>query len=783
MHRKSNVALRRSIASVCAVTAACCAAPLSAQQASSSDGVLQEITVTASRTEELASRVPVSIAAYTQEMLDGQGVRSASDLMQLTPGIDFSSGGFGFTSSISIRGIASSVGSATTGIYIDETPVQTRTLLFSASNVYPAIFDLERVEVLRGPQGTLFGAASEGGTVRFITPQPSLKEYSGYTRAELGSTAGSGDPSYEAGFAFGGPLIEDRLAFRASAYHRHDGGYIDRIRFVDAATRDEDSNWLDTTAGRFALTWAPLDNLTITPSIMVQDSHNENDSVVWSNTSDIEARRYVSGNDQNSTTDEKFTLPALTMRWDLPSMSLFSNTSYFDKDSHTLFDYTLFDISYFVPGGDPTALFAIPEFYSNSPQWNEQQTFTQEMRLQSSDPDARLTWVVGAFYSRAKQRALEHVNAPYFGEYFGGVPLEVIFGAPAINGETVYIDEFRALDEEQALFGSVTFAITSKLKATAGVRVSRTSFEFTEAKDGPAAGGASTSAGKQEESPVNPKVALSYQMNDDNLFYLSAARGYRVGGANAPIPTYDACVQALSTLGMTEAPLEYDSDSTWSYEVGSKNRLAGGRLQIDASVYYIEWKDIISAIPGLPGCPFSFTSNLGSAESKGFDLQVQWQALNALMLGASVGYNSAEYLETVLPTGATQPLVTQGHTLGAVPWTLVGTAEYHFAAPWGADGYARAIQVYRSKDNNRRPVNDPNDDAYDPAIPDPGSTNNLELRIGATFDEGWDVSAFVDNALNRRNVQQYSRDAVGAMVFTFVPARPRTYGLTLSRTF
>jgi iron complex outermembrane recepter protein len=359
----------------------------------------------------------------------------------------------------------------------------------------------------------------------------------------------------------------------------------------------------------------------------------------------------------------------------------------------------------------------------------------------------------------------------------------VIFGAPAINGETVYIDEFRALDEEQALFGSVTFAITPALKATAGVRASRTSFEFTEAKDGPAAGGPSTSDGKQKESPVNPKVSLSYQMNDDNLLYVSAARGYRVGGANAPIPTYDACTQALASLGMTHAPLEYDSDSTWSYEMGSKNRLAGGRLQIDASVYYIEWQDIISAIPSLPGCPFSFTSNLGTAQSKGFDLQVQWQALNSLLLGASVGYNSAEYLDTILPGGATQPLVTEGHTLGSVPWTLVGTVEYHFAGPWSSDAYARAIEVYRSEDNRRRSFNDPQDDAYDPEIPNPGSASNLELRVGASFGDGWDVSTFVDNALNRQNIQAYSRDAVGAMVFSFVPARPRTFGLTLSRNF
>ena len=168
-------------------------------------------------------------------------------------------------SDISIRGIDSTAGTATTGIYVDDTPIQTRHLKFGTVNPYPALFDLDRVEVLRGPQGTLFGAGSEGGTIRFITPEPSLTTYSGYARAEFGQIDGGGQ-SYEAGAAFGGPIIDGVLGFRVSASFREDGGWVDRVNYnappstVDPAgfatlysgnpavtgTTEKNANWRDT---------------------------------------------------------------------------------------------------------------------------------------------------------------------------------------------------------------------------------------------------------------------------------------------------------------------------------------------------------------------------------------------------------------------------------------------------------------------------------------------------------------------------------------------------------
>src|SRR5271154_1107489 len=238
-------------------------------------GGLEEIVVTAQRRTERLMDVPMSIQAFSQQTLDQQGVRSVDDLSRVAPGVTFlrngmsSSGNYNDEDSdISIRGIDSAAGAATTGIYVDDTPIQTRHLNFGTVNPYPALFDLDRVEVLKGPQGTLFGAGSEGGTVRFITPEPSLTTYQVYARAEFGQIDRGGQ-NYEAGLAVGGPIIENVLGFRFSVSDREDGGWVDRVNYTAppftnptgygniysgpamyAGTTQYNANWHDTQTAR-----------------------------------------------------------------------------------------------------------------------------------------------------------------------------------------------------------------------------------------------------------------------------------------------------------------------------------------------------------------------------------------------------------------------------------------------------------------------------------------------------------------------------------------------------
>jgi len=239
--------------------------------------VLQEITVTATRREEGLSKVPISVSAYTQETMDIKGIRDFADIARFTPGVTIDANQ---TNSISIRGISSSGGAGTTGIYIDDTPIQIRALGFNPDDTLPKTFDLDRVEVLRGPQGTLFGAGSEGGTVRYITTQPSLTQFTSYARSEVSYTEG-GAASYEAGLAMGGPIINDTVGFRVSAWYRRDGGWIDQVDPTTLQTIDTNANHTESTAVRAALTWAPNSAVKITPSFFWQDGRRNDVDSYW----------------------------------------------------------------------------------------------------------------------------------------------------------------------------------------------------------------------------------------------------------------------------------------------------------------------------------------------------------------------------------------------------------------------------------------------------------------------------------------------------------------------
>src|SRR2546429_3239763 len=263
------------------------------QGSEASAGPLQEVIVTATRRAESLSKVPISVTALTQESLDERGVKDFSEVARFTPGVNFDNSG---TNNISIRGISGSGGAGTTGIYLDDTPIQMRALAFNPDEALPKSFDIERVEVLRGPQGTLFGAGSEGGTVRYITTQPSLSKSSVYSRAEFSSTQG-GDPSYEAGVAVGGPVIEGKFGARLSVWYRKDGGWIDRIDPVTLATVDKNANHDETVLVRLAGLWAPSEHWSITPSLYYQDRARNDISTYWprseEHTSELQSRLHL----------------------------------------------------------------------------------------------------------------------------------------------------------------------------------------------------------------------------------------------------------------------------------------------------------------------------------------------------------------------------------------------------------------------------------------------------------------------------------------------------------
>jgi len=365
--------------------------------ASSEDvGPLQEIVVTATRHEEGLSKVPISVTALTQDAMDVRGIKDILDVARFTPGINIDNSG---TNNIAIRGIASTGGAGTTGIYLDDTPIQMRALAFNPDEALPQSFDLDRVEVLRGPQGTLFGAGSEGGTVRYITTQPSLTQTSIYSRDEVSYTEG-GAPSYEAGIAGGTPVIDGTLGVRVSAWYRYDGGYIDRINPVSLDTVQKNANYTQTKLFRASAIWAPSDNWKITPSYYYQDRYANDVQNYWPLYSDPGANRYVDANPTQRTIPDTFYIPALKVEGDLGAVTLISDTSYYHRKEQTGYDGTLYNLGFYQTffGGtfpllDGNGLHLPPgatNYRSPASIDNDQQNLTQEIRLQSSDSSSRL---------------------------------------------------------------------------------------------------------------------------------------------------------------------------------------------------------------------------------------------------------------------------------------------------------------------------------------------------------------------------------------------------------
>jgi iron complex outermembrane recepter protein len=775
---------------------------------------LQEIVVTATRHEESLSKVPLSVTALTQEGLDLRGIKDFQDVARFTPGIKFDNTG---TNNISIRGIASSGGAGTTGIYVDDTPIQMRALAFNPDEALPKSFDIERIEVLRGPQGTLFGAGSMGGTVRYITTQPSLTKSSVYGRSEVSYTQG-GDASYEAGVAAGGPLVDGKFGARASVWYRRDGGWIDRINPVTLATEDRKTNHDETVLVRLAAIWAPSGQWSVTPSIYYQDRQRNDVANYWPLYSDPGSHRFVSANPTQRASPDQFYLPALKIEGDFGSFQLISNTSYYHRRNTTGYDGTLYNLGFyqaqgaapvfplasFLPGVgfpllDGTGLHlpaGATGYRSPASVENGQQNFTQEIRLQSSDRNARLVWTTGVFYSANRQSYLEQIEDPQLGSLTAAVmgqTVEQVFGVgyDPLYPRDSYFLRTNAKDEQVAWFGEAVYGLTEPLKATVGVRFAKTKYSFDTLTGGPQLfGPTSAGSGDQRENSFTPKLGLSYQADPNNLYYLTYAKGFRPGGANNPVPAV-ACATDFQNFGISAAPQTFESDTVNSYEVGAKNNF-NNRVRIASSIYYIKWNNIQqTVIP--PICQISFIANLGQAEAKGADLQADIAVTDSVTMELAAGYTDARYTKDSRFTPSQPvPIVAKGNAIvgqsseesgqPGAPFTASVGLEYKFSA-FDRESFVRVDYEYQGRAKWASARQDSNTLQYDPANFTLDATNFVTLRGGVAFG-AWSVAAFIDNLTDARTLTSYNftidagtGDSRLRRDFTF---RPRTFGLTFN---
>ncbi len=789
---------------------------------------LEEIVVTATRREESMSKIAVSVTAITQEGLDLRGIKDIQDVARFTPGFKVDNSG---TSNISIRGIASSGGAGTTGIYIDDTPIQMRALAFNPDEAQPKSFDIERIEVLRGPQGTLFGAGSMGGTVRYITTQPSLRKSSVYSRSEISFTA-SGDPSYEAGIAAGGPLIEGVFGARITAWYRKDGGWIDRINPDTLALEDKRTNHAETTLVRLAAVWAPSDKWTLTPSIYYQDAKKNDVSNYWTLYSNPSSHHFISANPSQLDSPDKLYMPALKIEANLASVHLISSTSFYHRDNTTGYDGTLYNLGFyqgFFAFPLPQTLLDGSGVHLNDPGYNNlpgipgaqgyrspasvdnnQRNFTQEFRLESLDSSAKFVWTTGLFFSVNKQEYLEQIHDPHLGDLLqaiytgsgnslgvGATPNDYILDYFGIGYDPGYpTDSYflhtHAKDEQLAWFGEGNYKISDRLKLTVGARYARIKFSFDSLTGGPQLYDANAAlASSRSENSFTPKVGLSFQVDPDNLYYLTYAKGFRPGGGNNPLPPI-ACQQDFDPQHLdlpNGAPKTYDSDSVNSYELGAKNNF-DNRVKLASSVYYIKWRNIQqTVIP--PVCQISFISNLGEATAKGIDVQADIAVTDSLTMELSAGYTDARYTKdskiSLNPT--VPPIVASGDAIVGLggqpgaPFTGSVGLEYKFSA-FSKESFLRLDYEHSGAPKWSGANQDAVTSQYDQANYPLPATDFVTLRGGVALGE-WSVAAFIDNLADSHPVTNYDftiNSATGPFdrVQRNYTYRPRTFGFTFT---
>jgi len=774
----------------CAVLGSSWAVQASAQTAPAhaDASLLQEITVTATRREASIDTVPISITALPQGLMDEQGIKTIDDVSRVTPGLSFAPSKAGYINNIAIRGVLSDVGAATTGIYIDETPIQVRSKGVVTESSFPQIFDLERVEILKGPQGTLFGTGSMGGTVRFITPQPSLDKYSGYARAEGGWTK-NGDPSYEAGVAVGGPIINDSLGFRVSAFHQSTGGYINAKPFDGTGVTDKGINSSTTTVVRAAMKWAATDAVNITPAIYYQNRRRDNDGYFWSSLSNPDSTDFNSGYTEPSPSHDQFVLPSLKIEWKLGSVELVSNTSFFHRKLSRSEDYSEFLWNALVGDGSPTPTDPLPNYRASSLFNVRQNSFVQEIRLQSTQEDQPLQWVIGGLLQNSRLYADQYVVDPLLpalSQNVYGLPLEDAFGEGLVQGIYSYAIHQWAKDKQVALFGQADYAFSPHWKATLGARLARNSLDYNRDEDGALTASTrfiTTRGSAPQTTPFTPKIGVSYESDTHSLYYASASKGTREGGVNNPSV---ASGRPGCPAGVT-APLAYGSDNLWSYEIGAKNRWLGGRLRTDASVYYIDWKDIQQNVNNNGCLTTSYTDNLGTATVKGAEFQAELQVLDNWSMTLTGGYSDAKFSSDALGspesgTGIRPIIASDGDSLGVAPWNVSLSSRIEFNA-FDHLAYFRLDYSYTAKDTTPTPVGNPrNDTVFDPELRVDPAIRLLAARLGTQI-AGFDISVFAKNLLNYTPALGQYHDALADPLFYGLTLQPRTVGVTVSYKF
>lgn len=762
--------------------------------AAKADEKLEEIIVSAEKREESLQKVPISVAALSGETLDKLGTDSLNDYFRYVPGINYApiSTGERGGQNIIIRGVSntrltgvdSAASSATTSFYLNEIPV---------TLIDPELFDIKRVEVLKGPQGTLFGAASMGGTVRIITNEPNTHEWEG--RAEATAQSRDGNIGERLNAMINMPLVEGVLGARLVVYQRYDDGYIDSIKpgladttqqlypsvpgfdLLGAQTGLNISEATNTTkahGARFSLAYSPTSQLRISPAFVYQKiDKGDFDTFDANLNSGFVKKRFVPEPQSQS-----FALSSIEGSYDFGPVQLVSATGYFDRDYFEGSDQTIGTFVQF--GGTPVTAscpagncIAATGSMGTSIHTN---SFTQELRLQStrnssSDLLNRFDWVIGAYYSRETRDGEQLWLAP-------GFTANAARQIQALN-DTIFASTWESLDTNKSAFADIGFRITEKLKVSAGARHYDQSQRTARQLIGPLQGAAFATTPQltfvsTSSKGVTPRYTVSYQLTNDVLTYASAAKGFRAGGGIIPV-TEPACIPVIEQQNLQAFTSGFGPDKLWNYEVGAKTTWADGRFSVNGAAYHIKWDELQQGISlgqfFNSDCTRALTANVGNAEIKGGELELRALATDRLLIQGSAAYTRAR-ISGVDPAARVGFV---GARLQNVPdWTGMVSIEYLFPnLVREGQGYVRADHTYRGDVTSV--VGSPTNPLL--ALP---SSSNTGLRAGVDWSS-LNVEVFVTNVFDKVQLLAANPGIGGAT--THVANYPRTVGLKLAKSF
>jgi iron complex outermembrane receptor protein len=710
---------------------------------------LEEIVVTANKREQTLLNVPSSITAETAAALARRGALRLEDIIDNTPGLSNPGSGAGNSTNLTIRGVTTGTDLAlkqsTVALLLDDIPVDVGPG-GGATNL--RIVDIQRVEVLRGPQGTLFGSGSLSGAVRYITNKPDFEEYSGSGEI-TGEGTQTGAGSYSGSVVVNAPLIPGALAVRAVGYRFREGGWIDDLR-----TGETNTNFTDTYGGRFAVAARPSDALSATVTLAYQDSlDNTAGASYYNKPTTAEQSGQVYDGILPVPYDIHSTLYNVFLQYDFDRVSVISSSTYQRRIvSQTGENF----------GDDPLTTGIATGFQDivNGPAnvliFRDEDNYTQELRL-SSRASTTLKWTVGGFYL-------------YSGNH-GGDQEGSSLVAPVIGGDNIVDLDYHQSQQELSAFGELTWTAADKWDLTAGARVSDMRVRSTAITGGflpvfsVSPDAYVTTHFREDDSPVNPRASVAYRVDPDLMIYAQAARGFRVGGVNL-----------TSGVGGRDTPGTYRSDDLWNYEIGAKGKVFDGSLLYSVAAYYIDWKNIQVSLQNQIG---QYTGNAGEAGLYGLEMQVDNKPVDWLTVGAalSVSHNAITDGNPTIVRPATGLVgVSDGDRLPASPESQASAyAQYEYHV-MGHEAYTRLSAHYIG----------PEYTDFAKTGTEFGNFAAADLRTGIRLNH-WEVIGFVDNLTNDQGkTGAVDPQLVGPVVLSHQDAiriRPRTIGLTVRANF